>query len=166
MKRAVVNMKIENGDLIVVGDARKALLIGNEGDEMLAKFATREVYEQQERPNRELGTDKPGRVEAIATRIRSAIEPTDFHDQEETAFLVQMSEHLDALVKSGLTHHVIVVAPPRALGTLRKSYSPALRKAIRAEVGHDLVHLPVSEIEERLAGLEIDATGHGLTICS
>lgn len=110
------------------------------------------MYEQQERPNRELGTDKPGR-EGIATRIRSAIEPTAFHDQEETAFLVQISEHLDAPVKSGLTHHVIVVAPPRALGTLRKSYSPALRKAIRAEVGHDLVHLPVSEIEERLAGL-------------
>ncbi len=146
-------MKVENGDLIVVCDGRKTLPIENEGDEMLAKFANHEVYKQRERPNRELGTDKPGRVEGIATRIRSAIEPTAFHDQQETAFPVQISEHLDAPVKSGLTHHVIVVAPPRALGTLRKSYSPALRKAIRAEVGHDLVHLPVSEIEERLAGL-------------
>ncbi len=63
---------------------------------------------------------------------------------------MRLSKHLDALVKSGQTHRLIVVAPPRALGVLRKSYSPALRKAIRAEVDHDLVHLPIPEIEERL----------------
>lgn len=143
-------MKIGYGDLIVVCDGKKALLIENEGDEMLAKFATREVYEQPQQPSHELGTDKPGRVEEMATGSRSAVEPTDFHDQEEAAFLTRLSKHLDALIGSGRTHHLIIVAPPRALGGLRKSYSAALRKAIRAEIDHDLTHLPVPEIEERL----------------
>ncbi len=143
-------MKIGHGDWIVVCDGRKALLLENEGDEMLAKFATREVYEQKEEPTRDLGTDKPGRVREMATGVHSAVEPTDYHDQEETAFLTRLSARLDALVKSGNAHHLIIVAPPRALGVLRKSYSVALRQTIRAEVDHDLIHLPVQEIEHRL----------------
>jgi protein required for attachment to host cells len=143
-------MKIGYGDLIVVCDGRKALLMENEGDETLAKFAMREVYEHKEEPTDALGTDRPGRVTEMATGVHSATEPTDFHDQEERAFLTHLSAHLDALVKSGQTRHLVVVAPPRALGVLRKSYSSALRKAIRAEVDHDLVHLPIFEIEERL----------------
>lgn len=143
-------MKISHSDWIVVCDGRKALLLENEGDEMLAKFATREIYEQKEEPTHDLGTDKPGRVQEMATGARSSVEPTDFHDQEETAFLHRLSARLDVLVKSGKTHHLVIVAPPRALGALRKSYSSALRKAIRAEVDHDLIHLPVGEIERRL----------------
>ena len=43
-----------------------------------------------------------------------------------------------------------MVAAPRALGMIREMYSPALRKAIRAEVGKDLVKSPVHEIEKQL----------------
>jgi protein required for attachment to host cells len=143
-------MKIGNGDLIVVCDGRKALVLENEGDEMLAKFKTREIYEHNEEPTRNLGTDKPGRVREMATGVHSAVEPTDLHDREETAFLGRRSARLDALVTSGQAHHVVIVAPPRALGALRKSYSSALRHAIRAEIDHGLVHLPVAEIEARL----------------
>jgi protein required for attachment to host cells len=141
-------MKIGHGDWIIVCDGSKALL--NEGDEMLAKFVTREVHEQKEEPSRDLGTDKPGRVREMATGVHSAVAPTDFHDQEETTFLRRLSARLDALVKSTQAHHLVIVAPPRALGVLRKSYSSALRQAIRAEVDHDLIHLPVGEIEQRL----------------
>jgi protein required for attachment to host cells len=143
-------MKIGHGDWIIVCDASKALLLENDGDEMLAKFATREVYGQKEQPTRDLGTDKPGRVGEMATGIHSAVEPTDLHDQEETTFLRRLLARLDALVKSGQVHHLVIVAPPRALGVLRKSYSSALRQTIRAEIDHDLIHLPVGEIEQRL----------------
>lgn len=143
-------MKIGHGDWVVVCDGRKAMLLENEGDEMLAKLKAREVHEQKEEPSRDLGTDKPGRVQDMGIGARSAIEPTDYHDQMETAFLTRLSAQLDALVKSGQAHHFVIVAPPRALGVLRKSYSAALRQAIRAEVDHDLIHLTVREIEDRL----------------
>ncbi len=144
-------MKIGNGDFIVVCDGSKALLIENEGDEMLAKFKTREVYEQHEEPTHALGTDRPGRVAEMATRARSAVAGKDLHDEEESAFLIRLANRLDALVRAGQAHHVVIVAPPRALGVLRKSYSSALRKAIRAELDHDLIHLTVPEIEQRLS---------------
>ena len=43
-------------------------------------------------------------------------------------------------------------APPRALGVLRQAYAGHVRSAIRAEVAHDYIKLPVDEIEKRLFG--------------
>jgi protein required for attachment to host cells len=43
-----------------------------------------------------------------------------------------------------------MIASPRALGMIREVYSPVVRNAIRAEVGKDLVKLPVHEIEKKL----------------
>jgi hypothetical protein len=42
-------------------------------------------------------------------------------------------------LSKGETRALIMVAAPRALGMLRDVYSPAVRKAIRAELGKDLV---------------------------
>lgn len=43
-----------------------------------------------------------------------------------------------------------MVASPRALGMIRTDYSDAVRRALRGEVGKDLVKLPVCEIEKQL----------------
>ena len=51
----------------------------------------------------------------------------------------------------GKAKSVIMVAPPRALGVLRHSYSSHLRSAVRAEIDKDFVKLPVHEIEKHLA---------------
>ena len=45
----------------------------------------------------------------------------------------------------------ILIAPPRALGVLRQTYSHNLRAAVRAEIDKDFVKLPLHEIEEHLA---------------
>jgi protein required for attachment to host cells len=55
-------------------------------------------------------------------------------------------------VNAGQAKSLILVAPPRALGVLRQTYSHNLRAAVRAEIDKDLVRLPVHEIEEHLAG--------------
>lgn len=146
-----MSITIRNGDWVVVCDGRKALLFENEGDETYPNFKTRDVEQQPDEPTHELGTDRPGRFEEMATGERSAAESTDFHDLAETAFLKDLSKRLDALVRAGQIRHLIVVAPPRALGAIRKTYTSALQQAIRAEVDHDLVKLPVAEIEQRLA---------------
>ena len=43
-----------------------------------------------------------------------------------------------------------MIAAPRALGMIREAYSPDVHKAIRAELGKDLVKVPVHEIEKQL----------------
>jgi protein required for attachment to host cells len=143
---------IRHGDWIVVCDGRKALLLENEGDEVFANFKTHEVFEHETRANRELSSDRPGRVQEMTTTARSAIEPADYHLQEEAAFLTKISARLAVLVTAKTAHRIAIVAPPRALGILRKTYTPAVRAAICAEIDHDLVHLPVYEIEKHLAG--------------
>ena len=82
---------------------------------------------------------------------RSAMDQTDWHDQEEQRFLHSLLGRLDAALNQGQTKSLIVVAPPRALGVLRPAYSHALRAAVRGEIDKDLVKLPVPEIERHLA---------------
>jgi len=41
-----------------------------------------------------------------------------------------------------------VIAAPRALGMLRSAYTPAVRRAIKAEIGRDYVKMPVHDIEK------------------
>jgi protein required for attachment to host cells len=143
---------IRNGDWVVVCDGAKALILENAGDTKFPNLKTIEVFEQQDLPTRELGTDVPGRAVNSVGNIRSAMEQTDWHDQAEKAFLVQLAQRLDVAVTAGKPKSLIIVAPPRALGMLRPAYSYALKGAVRAELDKDFVKMPVHEIEKRLSG--------------
>lgn len=144
-------LKIRQGDWVVVCDGAKALILENAGDGMHPNLKTKEVHEQADAKTREQGTDAPGRsVNSVGAR-RSAMEQTDWHDQDEQRFLTELAGRLDAAVTAGETKSVIIVAPPRALGVLRQAYSNGLRGAVRAEIDKDYVRMPVHEIEKRLA---------------
>ncbi|WOJ90128.1 host attachment protein [Methylocapsa polymorpha] len=143
-------VKIQAGDWIIVSDARKALLLANEGDEVFPNLKTREVREHEEAPNRVLNPDKPGRVQQSAASCRSAVEPSDRHEEADKHFIAGLTERLHELVASGETKGLIIVAPAHALGLIRKSSSATVRSAVRAEVDRDLTHLPVYEIEKHL----------------
>ena len=145
------NVLVRRGDWVVVCDGKKALVLENVGDTKVIKLKTREVHEQPDPKTSEQGTDRPGRsINSIDSR-RSAVEQTDWHDQEEERFLQRLASRLDAEVNAGNAKSVIMVAPPRALGVLRRAYSQNLRNALRAEIDKDFVTMPVGEIEKHLA---------------
>ncbi|MCZ7659948.1 MAG: host attachment protein [Xanthobacteraceae bacterium] len=148
----MASLKIEQGEWVVVCDGAKALVLENVGDRMFPNLKTREVYEHDKSPTREQGTDQPGRAFASVGEKRSAVEQTDWHAEAERAFLTDLAGRLDAAVTAGETKSLVMVAPPRALGTLRQVYSAGLRKALRAEVDKDYVKMPVHEIEKHLTG--------------
>lgn len=148
----MTGLSIREGEWVVVCDGAKALVLQNTGDAKFPTLKTVEVFEQEDRPTREIGADKPGRTNASTGTIRSAVGQTDWHDQAERAFLTQLAHHLDTAVGAGKTKSLVLVAPPRALGMIRPAYSHALKGAIRAELDKDLVKMPVHEIEKRLAG--------------
>jgi protein required for attachment to host cells len=147
----MMSTRIRNRDWVAVCDGRKALFFENEGDAEFPVFETREVLEHKVEANRDIDTDRAGRVHESATSARSGVEPVDHHDLEEKAFLAQVAKRLDELLSAGQMHHLIIVAPPRALGAIRKTYSPALRAAIRTEIDQDLVKMPVGEIQDKFA---------------
>jgi len=144
-------LKIARGDWVVVCNGAKALVLENVGDTIIPRLKTRQVYEQPAPKTHELGTDAPGRAFSSVGTARSAMEQTDWHDQEEQRFLHKLVDHLDTAVNSGEAKSLIMIAPPRALGVLRRRYSHIVRKALRAEIEKDFVKLPVHEIEKHLA---------------
>jgi protein required for attachment to host cells len=145
------NLRIHNGDWVVVADGAKALILENAGDAVSLNLKTREVREQPDAKTREQGTDAPGRsINSIDAR-RSAMEQTDWHQQNEDRFLTDLSKHLNAAVLAGAVKSLVLIAPPRALGVIRQAATPNLRKAMRAEIDKDFVKMPVHEIERHLA---------------
>jgi len=63
-------------------------------------------------------------------------------------FLEKLVQRLDIALAGGETKAFIVIAAPRALGMLRPAYTPAVRRAIKAEIGKDYVKMPIHEIEK------------------
>jgi protein required for attachment to host cells len=151
MANSTTNLKIHSGDWVVVCDGAKALILENAGDAISPNLRTKEVHEQPDEKTSEQGTDAPGRSFSSVGRRRSAMEQTDWHNQAEQQFLVDLAKRLDAAVTAGETKSLIVIAPPRALGVLRQAFSAAVRNAIRAEIDKDYVRMPVYEIEKHLA---------------
>ena len=143
-------IKINSGDWVIVCDGRKALILENIGDAQYPNLHTKEVREHTEPRTSDQGTDRPGKTHVSVGTARSAMEQTDWHDQSERAFLTALASHLHIVLTKGETHAFIMIASPRALGMIREAYSPAVRGAIRAEIGKDLVKLPVHEIEKQL----------------
>jgi protein required for attachment to host cells len=147
----MTKVQIRQGDWVIVCDGKKALVLENVGDAKFLTLKTREVYEHADTKTSAQGTDAPGRSINSVDGRRSAMEQTDWHDQEEQRFLQKLASHLDAEVKAGNAKALIMIAPPRALGVLRQAYSVGMRHALRAELDKDFVKLPVHEIEQHLA---------------
>ena len=146
------SLSIHAGEWVVVCDGAKALILENTGDAAFPNLKSVEVFEHKNLATHELGTDAPGRSHSSVGHGRSSVEQTDWHDQAERTFLLQLAKHLDASLAAGKAKSFIVVAPPRALGVIRPAYSHALRAAVRAELDKDLVKLPIYEIEKHLTG--------------
>ena len=144
---------IHRGEWVVVCDGAKALILENTGDAKFPNLKTVEVFEHKALATHELGTDAPGRSHSSLGHGRSSVEQTDWHDQAERTFLVQLMKRLDAAITAGKVTSLIMVAPPRALGVIRPTYSHALRSAVRAELDKDFVKLPIYQIEKHLTGV-------------
>jgi protein required for attachment to host cells len=143
-------LSIARGEWVVVADGAKALVLENVGDAKSPSLRSREVHDQPDPKTSEIGTDKPGRSFSSVGTGRSAMEQADWHDQEEYRFLARLAERLHKAVLAGEAQSLIVVAPARALGMLRKEFSPHVRKAIRAEVEKDYVKMPLDQIARHL----------------
>lgn len=145
-------LKIPYGSLVLVCDGQKALLLQNAGDAEQLDLRAVESLSEPHPKTSELGTDAPGRSFQSHETGRSSVEATDLHTQEEAAFLRRITQQIDAVVSEHKVKHIVLVAPPRALGLIRASLTPAARALILAEVHKDLTHLPIGTIEEHLTG--------------
>jgi protein required for attachment to host cells len=107
--------------------------------------------EQDNPPTREQGTDRPGRYLGTDHVSRSAVEQTDWHQQAEDRFATQVAELLYKKAHGHDFERLIVVAPPKTLGTMRTAYHKEVAQKLAAEIPKDLTSLPPREIAKLLA---------------
>ncbi|MFC3227533.1 host attachment protein [Marinibaculum pumilum] len=145
-------VEIPGDALVLVGDGEKALFLRNRGDDRQANLQVERVLEHPDPPTREQGTDRPGRFNDGPTVARSAVEQTDWHQLEKDRFAGEIAEALYKAAHAGRYDKLIVVAPPKVLGALRKAYHKEVSARLLAEVDKDLTNQPPYEIEKRLKG--------------
>lgn len=143
-------MQLPNDSVILVADGRKSLFFRNEGDAQFPNLVVERKDAQPDLKDRELKTDSPGRAFSSVGEGRSAYEETDFHQLAEDRFAAETAELLKTRALGNEFDSLIVIAPPRTLGELRKHYHKEVEKRILAEVPKDLVNVPVPEIEKIL----------------
>src|SRR5258708_36562020 len=148
----MADLVISHNTLVLVADGRKALFLRNKGDGRHVDFAVEQIVEQSNPATRDQGTDKPGRSfpQANATQ-RSAMEETDWHELAEARFAGEIAETLYEQAHSNRFEKLIVVAPPKVLGGLRKAFHKEVLDRITAEVAKELTSQPVSEIGRTLS---------------
>lgn len=143
---------IPHDALVLVGDGLRAVFFKNTGSVQQPKLVVERMLEQRNPPNREQGTDRPGRrAGGDGETLRSAMEETDWHQLAEDRFAADIA---DALYRSAHANHfqrLIIVAPPKVLGTLRKSLHKTVLGRIEAEVPKELASYSVQSIQNELA---------------
>ncbi len=141
------HMKIANGTWILVGDGRKALFLRNDGLAEQPNLHCIAAREQENPATHDQGTDAPGRAFAGMGVLRSAVEDTDWHDQEERRFAAGIAAELNAAAHDGRYQNLIVVAPPRILAELRQDLNKEAKACLQAEIDKDLTRHTIADIE-------------------
>lgn len=143
-------IRLPHRAVVFVGDGRKALFLVNEGTGLEPRLKVQRVFEDENPPTHEQGADRPGRALPGIEPNRSAMEQTDWHDIEKRRFVRTIASALDRLLEESHAERLVIVAPPRTLADLRRSFSPAVERCIVAEIAKDLTGLTVSDISEYL----------------
>jgi protein required for attachment to host cells len=149
----MIDSVIPHDALVLVGDGRKALFLRNKGGAARLRFQVEDVLEQDNPSTSEQGTDQPGRAVTGAGTARSAMEETDWHRLAEDRFAVEIAEALYRRVHAGRCEKLVVVAPPKVLGEMRKAFHKEVSACISAEIPKELTSHPLPEIAKILAAL-------------
>ncbi len=143
-------MQVPHKAFVVVADGRKMLFFRNDGDAEHPNLTVERVREQDNPPDRDQASDRPGRSFASFSPGRSAYEETDFHQLEEDRFAAETADLLKKRALRNDFEKLIVVAPPKTLGELRKAYHKEVSARIIGELDKDLTGHPVDAIEKAL----------------
>jgi protein required for attachment to host cells len=140
-------MPLPNGALVLVVDGRKMLFLRNHGDEHQIDLRTEAHDERQDAKDSELKTDAPGTSGQSAGYGRDTLEETDFHQQDEDRWVKDAADDLKARVLRNDFDALAIVAPPKALGVLRKALHKEVARRIVCVVNKEMSGRPIPDIE-------------------
>lgn len=132
-------MQLPQNTVVAVADGEKLALFQNEGDAANVKLKAL--------PSAEVDRSK---IASGARHPSSAANPDD-SQQEEDGFSNGVAGLLNRQVLDGNIKNLVIVAAPRTLGEMRKSYHKSLSDVLIGELDKDLTGHTIAEIESALA---------------
>ena len=145
-----IKMRVPHNSFIVVADGKKSLFFRNEGDGEFPNLIVERKDVHENPRDGEQKSDAAGSAPSSMGTVRSAMSETDFHQLEEDRFAAETAELLKQRALRNDFDSLIVVAPPKTLGELRKHYHKEVERRITGEIAKDLTGHPVGEIERIL----------------
>jgi protein required for attachment to host cells len=146
-------MPLPHNALVLVADGRKMLFFRNHGDENQIDLRT-EAHDarRHQRKDREIKTDAPGTVKQSFGFGRSTYEEPDFQQQEEDRWIKDAADELKVRVLRNDFDSLAIVAPPKALGVLKKCLHKEVERRIVCTVNKEMSGRPIPDIEALLDG--------------
>jgi protein required for attachment to host cells len=145
-------MPLPHNALVLVADGRKILFFRNHGDENQIDLRTEAHDARCDRKDGEIKTDAPGMTRQSFGYGRSTYDEPDFHQQEEDRWIREAADELKARALRNDFEALAIVAPPRALGILKKSLHKEVEKRVVVSVNKEMSDRPVPDIEALLDG--------------
>jgi protein required for attachment to host cells len=142
-------MRVPPGSYVLIADGRKRLVARNDGEALRPALRVVEALEDSNPPTREQVTDAPGRASSPVGGGTS-LSKADAHEVEEQRFVADTADLLRREALGGAFEQLIVIAPAKTLGELRKQCHAAVTSRIIGEIGKDLTGHPIAEIEQML----------------
>jgi protein required for attachment to host cells len=143
----VIEVKIPTGALVLIGDGRRARILRNKGTPRHVELLLERSLEIHNPPTREQGSDRPGRYMGSDGSNRFAVEQTDWHQLAEEQFAVEIATTLHRMNLVRGFEELVVIAPPRMMGSLRAAFRPEVAARVVAEVTKELTSRSVKELE-------------------
>src|SRR4028118_1669632 len=159
-------MALPNQALVLVADGRKMLFFRNHGDENQIDLRTEAHDEREDAYDRDLKRDSPGTAPHAAGAAgrgigaiggghvgRRVMEEVDYHQQEEDKWVKEAAEELKKRALRNDFDALVIVAPPKALGVLRKELHKEVEKRVIKTINKEMTDKPIPEIENLLVGV-------------
>lgn len=143
-------MPLPNNALVLVADGRKILFFRNQGDENQIDLRTEAHDQREDRKDSDIKSDAPGTNQQSAGYGRSTYEETDFHQQEEDRWIKDVAEQLKVRALRNDFDALAIIAPPKALGVLKKCLHKEVAKRIVCTVNKEMSGRPIPDIEALL----------------
>jgi protein required for attachment to host cells len=142
---------ISHNALVLIGDGQKALFLRNKGTAHQVRLEVEQVLEQENPATREQGADRPGRSVASVGTARSAVEEVDWHHIAKERFAGEIAQALYRHAHDNRFEKLVVIAPAKVLGTLRKAFHAEVVDRIVGEIPKELTSHPIPQIERLIA---------------
>lgn len=132
-------MLLPQGTIVAVADGEKFNLFQNTGDE--ANPALTALPE----------TDVESANKGSGSNHQNSSSNPDQSQAAEDGFAGGIADLLNKRVLDGKIADLVIIAAPRTLGELRKSYHKKLSEVLRGEISKDLTGHPLQDIEKTIA---------------